>query len=327
MISIDATEMTRISESMEVTEGLLFDGGCFDSKVFHGKNLPFFFLVPVFFCCHFWEDVSAPQLGHVFVEGHKRLETQCLSHQHVILFGNMHDLFVLLGKIQNELPEFLVGVVRWTKTVNGATLELPGGIGDAGDSLRNIGGPNGLGEHRTVSEDRNHLVHFRHVGKIMEEFVLRSKELGGTNNRRPRIYFTDSLLSEPLGAGPFGGMVFGHTESRYVNEVVNLHLEAQFRNLFRDPYIDILEGKIGLPTNEREFFGLNRLAGCMGFRDEIDHNVGVTDDLPHGIHVFRGVENKSGVSQIEHGFDVSVFVLVTAVADVRVCAIVTELMT
>mmetsp|Transcript_4856 Transcript_4856/g.11591 ORF Transcript_4856/g.11591 Transcript_4856/m.11591 type:complete len:234 (+) Transcript_4856:478-1179(+) len=120
-------------------------------------------------------------------------------------------------------------------------------------------------------------------------------------------------------------MVFGNAEGRNVDEVINLHLHAQFGNLFRNAYIDILERVIGLPTNVRKRAGLNRLSRGMCFRDEIDNDVCVANNLSHRIHVFGTVEDKSGMSQIEHWFDITVFALVTTVADVRVGTVVAEL--
>mmetsp|Transcript_34506 Transcript_34506/g.81339 ORF Transcript_34506/g.81339 Transcript_34506/m.81339 type:complete len:244 (+) Transcript_34506:923-1654(+) len=120
-------------------------------------------------------------------------------------------------------------------------------------------------------------------------------------------------------------MVLGNSQGRYMDEVIDLHLYAQFRDLFRDPDVDVFEGIIGLPTDEGKFIGLDRLSRCMGFRNKVDNNICIPDHLPHGINILRAVKNESCMSKIKHGLDVAVLSLVTAVSDVCVRTIVPEL--
>mmetsp|Transcript_29830 Transcript_29830/g.63874 ORF Transcript_29830/g.63874 Transcript_29830/m.63874 type:complete len:385 (+) Transcript_29830:2295-3449(+) len=237
----------------------------------------------------------------------------------------MQNLLVLFGEVQNELSEFFVGIIGGTETVHGAALEFSRSIRDPSDCLRNIGGPDGLGQNGTISANRNETVHLRHVGKIMKKLVFASEQLGGAHDRSPRVGFADGLLSEVLCARPFRGVVFGNPCRGYVDEIVDLHLDAQFGNLLRDSNVDVLERVVCLPTHERKRTRLDRLPGCMCFRNEIDNNVGITNDFPHGINISGTVKHESSVPQIEHRFDISMFGLVTSVSDVCVSAVVAKL--
>mmetsp|Transcript_13971 Transcript_13971/g.22487 ORF Transcript_13971/g.22487 Transcript_13971/m.22487 type:complete len:209 (-) Transcript_13971:352-978(-) len=208
----------------------------------------------------------------------------------------MQNLVVQFGKIQNELGQFFVSVVRRSKAVDGATFELRRIIRNAGDRLGDVDCPHRLGQSRSIFNHWNDTIDLGHVGKVMQELVFCTEQLRGADNGGPRIDFSNRLFSEILCPGPFRGMIGRCRRGRHMNKMIDLHLHTKFGDLLGNSHIDIFDGEIRLPTNVRELAGLNRLTSGMNLGNEIDDNVCIGNHLLHGIDISGTVEDKSSVS-------------------------------
>ena len=86
-----------------------------------------------------------------------------------------------------------------------------------------------------------------------------------------------------------------------MDKMINLHFLADLRQRPGDSNIGILEGVIGLGPDIGELVNLDGLEGFIKFTNHVDDDIGIGDDIPHGIDIPGTVKNKPSPSQVKHG--------------------------
>ena len=238
--------------------------------------------------------------------------------------GNVGHDGLLAGDVVDELGQLLVGEILGTEAVDGLALVLLGFVDDLGDGVGDVGHVHGLGEGVSAIDEGDDGEPSGDVGEPVEEPVLGPKELGRSDDGGPRIGLSDGLLSGVLGPGPLGLGVRGGRQARHVDEVVHLHLGTQLGDGPGDVDVALLEGEVGLVLQEGELVLVGQGLGLVVLADEVDDDVGVGDDLGHGIAVAGAVEDEAGAAEVEHGTEVPQLELVAPLADVAQDAVGSE---
>mmetsp|Transcript_3115 Transcript_3115/g.8940 ORF Transcript_3115/g.8940 Transcript_3115/m.8940 type:complete len:204 (+) Transcript_3115:380-991(+) len=202
---------------------------------------------------------------------------------------------MLLGEIQHETSQLIMSVIRGTKTVDSAALKLAGVICDSSNGLGYIHCPDRLRQGFSTIDEWNKAKGLGHIRIIMEELVFSSEQLCWADNGGPWINLLDCLFSLELGTRPLRGVIRASVGRRYMDQIVHLHLHAQLGNLLGDSHIHIFKGIVLLKAHVGEFVNLNGLVTLVRFRDEVDNDVGICDNLLHRVYILGAVENKASM--------------------------------
>lgn len=324
LVSFHQLEVSTGTESVKVVEGNLLHGRRFDAKVLHGEDLVTSRLRIVLLLRHGGDVVLAPKLHEVGGEARRALILQHLGAGDGHRLGNVGHHGLLAGDVVHELGQLLVGEILRTEAVDGLALVLLGFVDDLGDGVGDVGHVHGLGEGMSTIDEGDDGEPSGDVGEPVEESVLGAKELGRSDDGGPRIGLADGLLPGVLGPGPLGLGVRGGGQAGHVDEIVHLHLGAQLGDGPGDVDVALLEGVVGLVLQKGELVLVGQGLGLVVLADEVDDDVGVGDDLGHGIAVAGAVEDEAGAAEVEHGTEMPELELVAPLADVAQDAVGSE---
>ena len=319
LVALHQLEVT-LSEPVKVVEGNLLGGGGFDSKVLEGQG-PFGAGVGVIFLLGLGGNVVlGPKVGQIGGEGGRRdgrlPKLRDLAKGFGRRAGDVGEHGLLARNVVHELGQLTVGEIAGAEAVDGPALELFGLVDDAGDDVRDVGHVHRLGEGVAAVDHWDEGGPGGRVGEKVQKPVLRAEELGGTNDSHPGVRFPDGHLPLKLGPRPLGLGVGGGGKGGDVDEVVHLELRAELGDLAGDVDVGLLEGEVGLRSDERELVGGGEALGLVVLSDQVDDDVGVGDDLGHGVAVVGAVIDVAGTAQVEHGAEVPQLELVATLPDV-----------
>ena len=317
LVSLHELEVTAGSEPVQVAKGHLLHRRGLDAKVLHGQDLVVAVrLRIVLLLRHGGDVVLAPQLHEVGGEARGALVLEDLGAGDGRGLGHVGHDGLLAGDVVHELSQLLVGEVLGSEAVDRPALVLLRLVHDLGDGVGDVGHVHGLGEGVAAVDEGDDGEPAGDVGEPVEEAVLGPEELGRPDDGGPRVGLADGLLPGVLGPGPLGLGVRGGRQARHVDEVVHLHLRAELGYGPGDVDVALLEGVVGLVLQKRELVLVGQGLGLVVLADEVDDDVGVGDDLGHGVAVAGRVEDEAGAAEVEHGPEVPELELVPPLADV-----------
>lgn len=144
-----------------------------------------------------------------------------------------------------------------------------------------------------------------------------TKHLGRTQDGRPGVHTEHGLLALKLGPRPLARRVGVGSGAAHVDQVVHLHLEAELGDGPGNVDVGLPHARGHLVIKEGELVGVLEGLGVVVLPDEVHDDVGVGDDIRHGLLVAAGVVGEPGAAELEARAEVTICELVAAGADVR----------
>mmetsp|Transcript_30949 Transcript_30949/g.66912 ORF Transcript_30949/g.66912 Transcript_30949/m.66912 type:complete len:307 (-) Transcript_30949:637-1557(-) len=305
--------MTSRPVPVQVLEGHLLDRRGLQTQILHGEYLR---LRVVSLRRHLREVILAHQIHHIRREVRLPLVLQhvrrVLDHRR----GNFGQHRIQSRNIVDELGELLVGVILRSEDVDATSLELVRIIDDAIDRLGDVVDPYGLGEG-VSSVDEGHDGESRgHVGVPVEELVLVAEHLRGADDGGPGVGLQDGLFALVLGPGPLAGGVGVGGGAADVDEVIHLHFLAEFGDGLGDGDVGLGQAGVYLVMEVGELVRVLEGLGVVVLADEVDDDVGVGNEVGHGLAIAAGVELVFGAAELEDGAEVAVLEFIATGANV-----------
>mmetsp|Transcript_2451 Transcript_2451/g.4580 ORF Transcript_2451/g.4580 Transcript_2451/m.4580 type:complete len:265 (+) Transcript_2451:377-1171(+) len=229
MVSLRQNEMTTLPKPMQILERQLLNRSSLHPQILHRKHL-ILRLIPLH--RHLRQVILAHQIHHIGGQHRSPLVLHDIRRILDNRVGNVRQHRLLPRDIVHESRQLGIRVILRTKDIDTTSLEFFGVVNDAIDRLRHIVHPHRLCQGMPSIHEGHNGESLRHDGKPIEEHVLVSEHLRGTDDGGPGIGLQDRLLALVFGAGPLAGGVGVGGRAAHVDQIVHLHFRAELGDCF-----------------------------------------------------------------------------------------------